>query len=119
MKQFRYALDPICLAACAGYGVNRWLVPAALKGVFLKGYFADTLLIPAALPLLLWLQRRLRLRPTDDRPQWTEIVMHWAVWSVACEVVAPHLSTRATGDPWDVAAYAGGALVSGVLWHLG
>ena len=90
-----------------------------MKGIFLHGYFSDTLFIPAALPLMLWLQRRVGLRHTDVRPQWAEIIMHWAAWSVACEVVAPHLSTLATGDPWDVAAYAGGALVSGLLWHLG
>ena len=42
-----------------------------------------------------------------------------AVWSVAAELVAPHLFTRATGDPWDVAAYAGGALISGLIWQIG
>lgn len=43
--------------------------------------------------------------------------MHWAVWSVAAEVVVPHFFARATGDVWDVAAYAGGALVSGLIWQ--
>ena len=119
MNKFRYACDPLCLAACACYAANRWLVPLALKGIFLRGYFADTLLIPAALPLMLWLQRRLGLRRVDSRPQWREILLHLVVWSVAAELVAPHLFTRATGDPWDVAAYAGGALVSGLLWQLG
>ena len=119
MKRFGYARDPLCLAACAAYGINRWLVPLAFKGVFLRGYFDDTLLIPAALPLMLLLQRRLGLRHTDARPQWGEIFLHFAVWSVAAELVAPHLFTHATGDPWDVAAYAGGAVVSGLLWQLG
>lgn len=119
MKRFAYARDPLCLAACACYGLNRWVLPLALKGVFLRGYFDDTLLIPAALPLLLLLQRRLGLRTTDARPQWGEILLHVVVWSVAAELVAPHLFAHATGDPWDVAAYAGGALVSGLLWQLG
>ena len=118
MKRFAYARDPLCLAACACYGANRWLIPLALKGFFLRCYFADCLLIPAALPLMLWLQRRLGLRHTDARPEWREILLHVAVWSVAAELVAPHLFAHATGDPWDVAAYAGGALVSGVLWQL-
>jgi hypothetical protein len=39
------------------------------------------------------------------------------VWSVAAEVVAPHFFAPATGDVWDVAAYAGGALVSGLIWQ--
>ena len=119
MKRFRYALDPVCMVACAGYGLNRWLVPLALKGFFLRNYFADTLLIPAALPLMLWLHSRLGLRPADSRPRWSEILLHVVVWSVAAELIAPHLFTRATGDPWDVAAYAGGALISGLIWQIG
>lgn len=117
MTRFRYALDPLCVVACAGYAANRWLLPLALKGVFLRNYFADTLLIPAALPLMLWLQHRLGIRATDARPRWPEIFMHLVVWSVAAELIAPHLFAHATGDPWDVAAYTFGALVSGVIWQ--
>lgn len=119
MNRFRYARDPLCVVACVCYAANRWFVPLALKGIFLRSYFADTLLIPAALPLMLWLHRRLGLRAADSRPHWSEIFLHVAVWSVAAELVAPHLFARATGDPWDVAAYAGGALLSGLIWQHG
>lgn len=118
MKRFRYACDPLCRLACAGYVLNRWLVPLALKGWFLRGYFNDLLLIPAALPLILWVHRRSGLRSADTRPGWREIGLHLAAWSVAAELIAPHLFTRAIGDPWDVAAYAGGALLSGLIWQL-
>ena len=118
MKRFGYALDPLCLAACACYAGNRWLVPFAMKGVFLRGYFSDTLLIPAALPLMLWLQRRWGLRTDDKPPHWSEIATHVVVWSIAAEVVAPHFFSRATGDPWDAVAYAGGGLLSGLIWQL-
>ena len=117
MKRFGYARDPVCAIACACYATNRWLVPFALKGLFLRGYFADCLLIPAALPLMLWVQRRLGLRTDDHRPRWGEIFLHLVVWSVAAEVVAPHLFARATGDSWDVAAYASGAFLSGLIWQ--
>ncbi len=117
MNRFRYAFDPLCLLACAAYGVNRWIVPHAWKGWFLKDYFDDILFIPAALPLILWLQRRTGLRPTDVRPRWSEIIFHLVVWSVAAEVIAPHFFARAVGDPWDVVAYAGGALVAGLFWY--
>lgn len=118
MKSFRYARDPLCLLACAGYALNRWLIPLTLKGWFLRGYFSDLLLIPAALPLILWVHRRCGLRPADRRPDWREIGLHLAVWSVATEIIAPHVFSRAIGDPWDVAAYAGGALISGLIWQL-
>lgn len=119
MKRFGYLRDPLCLLACAGYAVNRWLVPLALKGIFLRGYFADCLLIPAALPPMLWAQRQLKLRHDDQPPQWREIALHVVVWSIAAEAIAPHFFARAHGDPWDVAAYAGGALLSGLVWQHG
>ena len=117
MKRFGYARDPLCLAACASYGVNRWLIPIAFKGVFLRGYFSDVLLIPAALPLMLWLHRRTGLRRDDQPPHWGEIALHVVVWSIAAEAVAPHFFSRATGDPWDVVAYACGGVASGLLWN--
>jgi hypothetical protein len=119
MKRFGYARDPVCVVACVCYGVNRWLLPASLRGPFMRNHFSDVLLIPAALPLLLWLQRRLGLRLNDAKPQWSEIFLHFVVWSIAAEGVAPHLFAHAVGDPWDVVAYAGGALVSGLIWQLG
>ena len=118
MRQFRYALDPVCVVACTGYAVNRWIIPGTWKGWFMHGYFNDVLFIPAALPLMLWTQRRLGLRRGDAPPDWGEIILHLVVWSIATELVAPHLFSRATGDPWDVAAYAGGALVAGLLWRI-
>jgi len=63
--------------------------------------------------------RRFRLRADDRPPQWREIALHAAGWSVASEVIAPHFFTHATADPWDVAAYAGGALLSGLVWPRG
>lgn len=117
MSRFRYARDPVCLAACAAYAANRWLVPLDFKSVFLRSYFSDTLLIPAALPLILWVHQRLKWRPSEAWPTWTEILMHWAVWSVAAELVGPHFFARAHGDPWDVVAYAAGAFAAGLIWR--
>ncbi|MCX6956162.1 MAG: hypothetical protein NTV51_28845 [Verrucomicrobia bacterium] len=119
MKRFAYARDPLCLLACAGYALNRWaLRPVGwAAGPFMRGHFNDLLLIPAALPLLLWLQRRLGLRAADGPPSWREIALHLVVWSVAAEAIAPQLWHHATGDWLDVAAYATGAVVAGCWWH--
>jgi len=116
VSRFRYLLDPLCLAAIAAYALNRWAIPAADKGPFLQGYFSDLLLIPAALPLMLWLQRRLRLRAGAGSPNGREILFHLLVWSAAAEWVGPHLFSRATGDLWDVLAYSAGALVAACWW---
>lgn len=87
-------------------------------GGFWHDQFTDLLLVPAALPVVLWLQRRLGLRAHDARPTWREIGLHLAVWSVAAELIAPRLFHAATGDWKDVAAYAAGAVLAGGWWHV-
>ena len=117
MKRFAYIRDPLCLGACFLYVLNRaWLRPR-LGGAFLSGHFNDLLLIPAALPWALWLQRRLGLRPDDHSPRWREIGLHLVAWTLAAEAVMPHLTARATADGWDAVAYAAGAVVSGWWWQ--
>lgn len=120
MKRFGYALDPLCLLACAGYALNRWVLRPEgwASGPFMRGHFNDLLLIPAALPLLLWAQRKLGLRAIDSPPTWQEIGLHLVLWSVAAEAIAPHVWRHATGDWFDVAAYTAGAVVAGCWWQL-
>jgi hypothetical protein len=117
VKKYRYARDPVCLTACALYAANRWALPAVLSGPFLRNHFNDLLLVPAALPLILWVQRRLQLRTSDAPPDWREVLLHLIVWSVAAEVVGPRLFPRAMGDIWDVAAYAAGAAIATAFWR--
>ena len=118
MAGFRYWRDPICLAACAAYAVNRWLLrPHFALGPFMRGHFNDCLLIPAALPLVLWLQRRLGLRTHDGRPTGGEILLHLAIWAFIAEGAGPWLTHHGTADWWDVAAYSAGAAACSVFWH--
>jgi hypothetical protein len=116
VSRFRYALDPLCLEACVAYLVGRFWLRARFPDTFWDYHFTDLLLIPAALPLLLWVQRRLGLRIHDARPSWAEIGLHLAVWSVAAELIAPHLVYSATGDWGDVLAYSAGAVAAGAWW---
>lgn len=117
MTRFGYARDRLCWLACTFYAANRWVLPGAWKNAFLRNYFDDILFIPAALPLMLWLQRFLGLRPTDAFPDWKEVLFHLVIWSFAAEVVGPHLFRTATGDVWDVAAYTVGAIVAALAWR--
>jgi hypothetical protein len=116
LSRFRYALDPLCVAATACYAGNRWLLPADIKGLFLNGYFSDLLLLPAALPLLLWLQRRLGLRLHDSPPSGAEVGLHVIAWSITAEVIAPLLFARATADWWDTVAYLVGGVIAWLFW---
>jgi ubiquinone/menaquinone biosynthesis C-methylase UbiE len=118
VRRFRYGLDPLCLLACGLYAVCRWLVQPHTGGIFWHGHATDFLLIPAALPLVLWGQRRLGLRTHDGFPTGEEIVLHLAAWSFAAECVAPLTLRSATGDWLDVLAYATGALAARGGWAI-
>jgi hypothetical protein len=119
MKRFGYARDPLCLLACGLYALNRFWLRQHVGGGFLHGYFNDLLLIPAALPLILWVQRRMGVRPDDARPRWSEIALHLIAWSFIAEAVMPHLARHAIGDWKDVVAYGVGGVVAGCWWQLG
>jgi len=116
-QAFGYVRDPLCLVAIALYALNRWLVKPHISGGFLHDHFNDLLLIPAALPVVLWLQRRLGWRPHDEAPRWSEIALHLTIWGILCEVIGPHLVAHATGDWRDLIAYAVGAVISGWWWR--
>ena len=117
MNRFGYLRDPMFLVAASAYAVNRWLLKPLLPSAFLHGHFADLLLIPAALPVVLWLQRLTGLRQHDLAPSWAEMILHLAVWSLICEFIGPHWLHHGTGDVWDVVAYAVGGVVACLWWN--
>jgi len=117
MRRFAYLRDPVFLTGCALYALNRWILKPLHPGPFFQGHFNDLLLIPCALPPVLWIHRQLGLRSHDAMPRPAEIALHLAVWSVICEAVGPLLLRSTCGDPWDVAAYAAGAALAGLWWN--
>jgi len=112
LRRFRYLLEPLCLAAIAAYAVNRWIV----RPEFLRGWFNDILFLPAALPIFLWIERRIGLRKTDEPPRGGEIIFYLIAWSVAAEVIGPWVFSHATADPWDVLWYCLGAAICWAVW---
>jgi hypothetical protein len=120
MRPFRYCLDPVFLASVLLYALNRVCVAPrwGAAAPFLTNHFGDVLLIPCALPVLLWLQRVARLRIHDLSPTPAEIGGTLALWAVLFEVVFPRLLGRGVGDPLDVLAYATGALLASFAWAM-
>ena len=76
MNSFRYLSDRLFLASCALYAGNRWLLKQHVRSAFLHNHFNDLLLIPCALPPLLWMQRKLHLRDNDNLPSISEITLN-------------------------------------------
>src|SRR5258705_9711402 len=56
VRPFRYCGDPLFVACCALYAVNRWVIKPLVPIAFFLNWFSDFLLIQCALPPLLWLQ---------------------------------------------------------------
>jgi len=66
---------------------------------------------------VLLLHRLLGLRNHDRPPTIVEILAHWLGWSILFEFICPRFMPHTTGDPWDVAAYAVGAMVAWLWWR--
>ncbi|HEX7653284.1 MAG TPA: hypothetical protein VF607_07240 [Verrucomicrobiae bacterium] len=125
MKGFGYLRDPLCWGALSLYAVNRLLIrPHAgpyfhshFPGLasFLNAHFDDLLLLPAALPVVLWLQRAFGWRRHDEPPGWGEMWLHLLVWSVMAKIIGPHYLHIGVMDPWDLLYFTLGG-VSAVGW---
>jgi len=116
VKRFLYLRDPLFVAACALYAINRWLIKPHAGFLFFHNWFNDALLIPCALPIVLLAHRWLGLRHHDLPPTLGEIFGHLLGWSTLFEVIGPAIFHRATGDPVDVFAYAVGTALAWCWW---
>lgn len=117
MNRFGYLRDRLFLASALAYATNRWLIKPRVASPFLRGHFNDLLLIPAALPVVLWMQRQAGLRTHDEVPTWGEMALHLLVWSVICEYLGPRWWRMGTADVWDVAAYTAGGIAACLWWR--
>lgn len=117
MRPFGYFRDPLFLLCCALYALNRWVLKPRVHSAFLHDHFNDLLLIPCALPVLLWLQRKLRIRTHDQPPTVGELALYLVVWSILFEFIGPHLMRGVTGDPWDVVSYFAGGILAAAWWN--
>jgi hypothetical protein len=75
------------------------------------------LLMPAALPVVLWLQRLLGLRKHDRPPDWGEMFWHLAIWSVMCKLVGPFYLHIGVADAWDLLFFAMGGVAGCIWWN--
>jgi hypothetical protein len=114
---FRYLADPLFLLCCGLYVLNRWLLKPHLHSVFLRSWFDDLLLVPCAIPVLLWIFRRLHLRQMDDPPKLLELAWILLVWSLLFEWIGPRFVSRATADWRDVLMYWAGGMIAWIVWH--
>lgn len=127
MKRFGYLGDGLCGLALVAYALNRLVVLPHGAGLihqhwpwawpFLHSHFDDCWLMPAALPVVLWIQRWTGLRTHDGPPTLAEMVFHLGIWSVMCKWVGPVYCQVGVADPWDVFCFAAGGLAAWLWWQ--
>ena len=117
--KFKYLLDPIFLGSLFLYIFSKFIMLDNSNIVynFWNYYLSDILLVPVALPILLFALRLIRIRKNDLAPNFLEILIPLIVWSITFEIVAPLFVSSATGDFFDILAYTGGGLISWYLWN--
>jgi hypothetical protein len=116
---FRYLRDPLFLGCVAAYFANRWVLKRVWDGGFVHSHFNDLICIPFWVPVMLWMQRSLGLRPHDDPPRAHEVVIPLLLWSWVFEFLLPaHLYFQrwCTRDYMDILYYALGAMLAALFW---
>lgn len=128
MRRFDYLQDGLFILALSTYAVNRLLILPHLGGFFrshlswswsfVHSHLDDLLMMPAALPVVLWIQRQLRWRAHDGPPGWDEMAGHLILWSVICKFVGPRYLHIGVADPWDVLCFAVGGVGACAWWNI-
>ena len=114
---YRYFTDPVFLGAIALFALNELLFKRLASPPVFRNHFNAFLLIPCALPVVLWLQASLGLRPVESYPTAAEITGHLLVWSLLFELAGPVIVNHATGDWRDLICYGLGAALAGWAWR--
>jgi hypothetical protein len=127
MSRFGYLRDRLFQISLAAYAFNRLVMLPHWGGLlhshlhwawpFLHSHFDDLLLMPAALPVVLWIQRLTGLRQHDRPPSWLEMLFHLTIWSVLCKIIGPLYVHIGVADPWDVLFFAAGGMAACLWWN--
>ncbi len=119
-RPFRYLRDPLFLACVGLYFMNRFVFKRIWTGGFVHEHFNDLICIPFWVPIMLWAQHRLGLRPQAGPPMGVELLVPLLVWSWVFELILPAtgiLGAYCVSDYRDITWYALGTLFASIFWR--
>jgi len=120
-ERWRYTLlaDPALWLAGGSYAFNRFFLKHWFPdNPWIIGQVDDFFLVPAALPVFLWVYWKLGLRCDDRPPRPLETLLHWIMWSLFFEWTGPHVLHHGVSDWKDVVAYGLGGMLAQIWWSL-
>jgi hypothetical protein len=120
-RQFRYLADPVCMVALIIYAINRFILkPHHIGGWFTHGYLNDVLCLPLFVPMVLYAEHLVRLRPHFGHPRAWEILQIGAGFTLVFQVIIPRYPETfvTAGDPYDILAYLAGGIVAWICWSI-
>lgn len=119
-RNFRYLRDPLFLTCVALYFINRLVIKRLMHGGFAHEHFNDLICIPFWVPIMLWLQKVVGLRPVAAIPSASEVFIPLVVWSLVFECwlpTTPAFAAYSTADHRDIMWYAIGAMLAACWWR--
>lgn len=122
-NDFKYLSDPLFLSSSITYVTNKTLSlctnthGSGWVSAFLASYLNDLLLVPVAIPIILFFSKTLKLRPQSLPPSMLELAIPVLIWSIAFEVIGPYVFGKGVSDPFDVLAYCFGGFASWLIWR--
>jgi hypothetical protein len=110
--------DPLFTISVLLYAMNRILTGCDLFICpFATNHLNDLLLVPCLLPPINHILMKTGARQIRTAPRLIEIFICLIIWTIAFEIIAPRLSSGATGDYWDVLCYFAGGIISWLFWN--
>lgn len=115
---YKFLKDKLFIISVILYLINSLTIRMGINNnYFMRNYFNDLLLIPVALPIVLYLIKLFKFR-NDNYPSFSEIFICLIVWSIMFEFVGPKIMNKGTADIYDVLAYSVGAIISYAIWRI-
>jgi hypothetical protein len=118
--RFLYLRDPLFLFCVATYFINRLVLKRVWTEGFVHEHLNDVICIPFWVPIMLFIQKRVGLRPFDGSPRASEIIIPLVIWSWVFEIILPEIAVlgdACVADYLDVLSYACGALIAAIFWR--
>ncbi len=120
-RDFKYLQDRLFLGSGVVYLLNLLFISNwqwAGQSIA-RNFLNDLLLVPVALPLILFSSHILKIRSGSSPPTLLEIFIPTTIWAIAFEFVGPNVFNKGTSDSLDIAAYFLGGCVAWGVWNRG